>query len=414
MKPYTLAELDEPPGRYEADDTVTLTVEEYHRLLATARASSGRPTEDTDIEALEMAEHEAQAQRIIGRGLCGTARYCRAPKGHEGAHDSGRAPTLVTAPDRTREERCPARYRDRNHCTSFLGHAGLHTHGGITWADRTREELPTRAQQILDAMPPFYAYGDNEAACWMADRIKELVELARQGVEANEPWDGTDEQAYQILEATAKDDIEHPTSKPWPAGLCVWVAQLHIAIEGVGRLGDFIRRHRASSGRPTGPADEDYNVPEAKDLLALFRLAAMDGYNKKPVSTVDEWVEECKKRMLLLYFAGRRQGVEANEDAARLCGKCGCDLDGPSIVGSCDHVYEPNGLRFHDVATGRDMLLVCETGHDLNGWLCFRHPDGQWVTQRKATADDLDRLSSTLGFRVEKRAARVPETQEGK
>lgn len=62
------------------------------------------------------------------------------------------------------------------------------------------------------------------------------------------------------------------------------------------------------------PAGAEYTVPEATDMLALFRLAAMDGYNKKPLSTVDEWAEECKKRMFLLYLAGRRDGPEARTE----------------------------------------------------------------------------------------------------
>ena len=58
------------------------------------------------------------------------------------------------------------------------------------------------------------------------------------------------------------------------------------------------------------PDAAPYDVPEAKDMLALFKLAAMDGYNRKPVGTVEDWVEECKKRMFLLYMAGRRDGAQ--------------------------------------------------------------------------------------------------------
>lgn len=48
--------------------------------------------------------------------------------------------------------------------------------------------------------------------------------------------------------------------------------------------------------------------------------------------------------------------------------------------------YEPDGTRFFDAAFGREMVLVKE-GH-AKGWLCYRHPDGQWVTLREATAAD--------------------------
>jgi len=49
-------------------------------------------------------------------------------------------------------------------------------------------------------------------------------------------------------------------------------------------------------------------------------------------------------------------------------------------------IYEPKGLRFMDANIG-EMLLIDE-GEDCGGWLCYRHPDGQWVTLRRATEAD--------------------------
>lgn len=66
---------------------------------------------------------------------------------------------------------------------------------------------------------------------------------------------------------------------------------------------------------------EPYTLPEATNLLALIRLAAMDGYNKTPVSTVDDWVGECKKLMLLLYLAGRREGTYREEHLDAVLGR---------------------------------------------------------------------------------------------
>lgn len=55
--------------------------------------------------------------------------------------------------------------------------------------------------------------------------------------------------------------------------------------------------------------------------------------------------------------------------------------------------YEPKGTRFFDVASNREMLLVAE-GESFAGWLCYRHPDGQWVSLRKANKNDLAKLEA--------------------
>lgn len=56
-----------------------------------------------------------------------------------------------------------------------------------------------------------------------------------------------------------------------------------------------------------------------------------------------------------------------------------------------DNNYTPNGDQFYDKASCRMMLLVTE-GH-FKDWICYKHPDGQWVTLRKATDDDKDRIA---------------------
>lgn len=54
-------------------------------------------------------------------------------------------------------------------------------------------------------------------------------------------------------------------------------------------------------------------------------------------------------------------------------------------------------LRFYDQRRRQDMMYVYpDTKHELAGWLLFKHPDGQWVTLRKATDDDIMRLSSAV------------------
>lgn len=57
--------------------------------------------------------------------------------------------------------------------------------------------------------------------------------------------------------------------------------------------------------------------------------------------------------------------------------------------------HEPPGLRFYDGASQRDMLLVYAP-HEWAGWLCYRHPDGQWVSLRKATEDDQSRINRAV------------------
>lgn len=50
--------------------------------------------------------------------------------------------------------------------------------------------------------------------------------------------------------------------------------------------------------------------------------------------------------------------------------------------------YQPDGMIFYDRASRREMMLVTD-GH-WRGWLCYRHAEGQWVSLRKATRDDVE------------------------
>lgn len=63
-----------------------------------------------------------------------------------------------------------------------------------------------------------------------------------------------------------------------------------------------------------------------------------------------------------------------------------------------NNTYEPKGIKFQDANYG-ELLLVQE------GWakdmICYKHPDGQWVTLRKATEEDLKTLEENhIIFRV--------------
>jgi hypothetical protein len=60
--------------------------------------------------------------------------------------------------------------------------------------------------------------------------------------------------------------------------------------------------------------------------------------------------------------------------------------------------YEPKGLKFYDHNSKREMMLVTE-GH-AKDWIVYRHPDGQWVTLRKATDDDLHQLAKAMSATI--------------
>lgn len=71
--------------------------------------------------------------------------------------------------------------------------------------------------------------------------------------------------------------------------------------------------------------------------------------------------------------------------------------------------YQPNGAMFRgniiDAPNGWirvDMMLVSDDDprEELRGWLLYKHPDGQWVTLRKATDDDLVYLNRRLRLKA--------------
>lgn len=51
--------------------------------------------------------------------------------------------------------------------------------------------------------------------------------------------------------------------------------------------------------------------------------------------------------------------------------------------------FEPTGMHFYDRYRG-EMMYVTEG--EWKGWLLYKHPDGQWVSLRKATEDDMKAL----------------------
>ena len=54
---------------------------------------------------------------------------------------------------------------------------------------------------------------------------------------------------------------------------------------------------------------------------------------------------------------------------------------------------KPNGRFFYDTARACEMVLIEDSGHPYDGWLCRKHANGGWVTVRKATEDDRKALA---------------------
>ena len=57
---------------------------------------------------------------------------------------------------------------------------------------------------------------------------------------------------------------------------------------------------------------------------------------------------------------------------------------------------EPNGTRFYSQARKQDMILVRDSESQWNGWIMYKHPDGQWVSLRKATQADENDLAKFI------------------
>jgi len=55
--------------------------------------------------------------------------------------------------------------------------------------------------------------------------------------------------------------------------------------------------------------------------------------------------------------------------------------------------FDMSGMEFFDVASETEMkYFYPENDHPFAGWIAYKHPDGQWVSLRKASDQDLVRL----------------------
>jgi Spy/CpxP family protein refolding chaperone len=75
--------------------------------------------------------------------------------------------------------------------------------------------------------------------------------------------------------------------------------------------------------------------------------------------------------------------------------------------------YDPDGIEFFDKASGKHLKLVTEKDYCYEGWLVYKHTDGQWVTLRKATDEDKAKIKKAqLDARCLIRVTEMPQEKE--
>lgn len=191
-----------------------------------------------------------------------------------------------------------------------------------------------------------------EGGCtsWLSDMVNGSIK-ARTSARA----EGMEE-AAAIARATLEshcDDAAFPIKKDPPCGNCP-----------ACRLADWVDSDIAAAKQPTGGAGS------ACTCLAIGGGGAgSDNYDNCPVHG-------------LTGEAGSREEPSP--------------VNAAESSGSASPNYEPKGVEFFDCASSRTMLLVAddESRKEIRGWVLYRHPDGQWVTLRKATDEDLDRINT--------------------
>ena len=57
---------------------------------------------------------------------------------------------------------------------------------------------------------------------------------------------------------------------------------------------------------------------------------------------------------------------------------------------------EPKGMRFYSRARQQEMIFCQHEGNEWDQWLFYKHPDGQWVSLRRATEADIAELAQAV------------------
>lgn len=137
-------------------------------------------------------------------------------------------------------------------------------------------------------------------------------------------------------------------------------------------------------------ASGDAAHPDSVKLAEILRLhtvaeAANDRHREACEAADGEgWANDPTGSMHLTELGRRANERWAEFVAALESAKAGAGVD--VAAQSVEKGEEPEDILFFDKATDREMKLVNSGG--WSGWLFYRHPDGAWVSSRKATEAD--------------------------
>lgn len=65
--------------------------------------------------------------------------------------------------------------------------------------------------------------------------------------------------------------------------------------------------------------------------------------------------------------------------------------------------YEPKGIKFIDENSGREMILIDENEASFGNWIAYKHPDGQWVSVKTASLEEIKKIRRLHVYKNEKR-----------
>lgn len=117
----------------------------------------------------------------------------------------------------------------------------------------------------------------------------------------------------------------------------------------------------------------------SRHRIALENLYGVDGLDWRVRTTIENALSDF---------------IEVVEWAEEMCELVKRLTDRKSASSTPADTYKPRGPRYFDKTSGAHFILADESEPRLSirGWLFYQHPDGQWVSVRKATEADLDAI----------------------